>query len=111
MRNLVLSADSAYHSEQIVETIAKLNLAPRICEKGYRNHPLSEDQKKSNIEKSRFCFRVEHVFGFIENSMSGSFIRSIGFVRAKENIGLLNLTYNLFRYEQIVRLLLLPIKS
>lgn len=107
----VLSADSAYNSDPIEETIAKHNLTPQICEKGYRNHPLTENQKKSNTEKSRFRSRVEHIFGFIENSMNGSRIRSIGLERAKENIGLLNLTYNLFRYEQVVRLQLLPIKA
>lgn len=104
-------ADSAYHSEQIDETIEKHHLTPQICEKAYRNHPLTEEQKKSNTEKSQFRSRVEHIFGFIENSMNGGRIRSIGLVRAKENIGLLNLTYNLFRYEQVVRLQLLPFKA
>ena len=36
--------------------------------------------------------------------MNGLFIRSIGIVRATGIIGLINLTYNLFRYEQTVRL-------
>jgi hypothetical protein len=25
----------------------------RVCEKGYRNHPLTDEQKANNIEKSR----------------------------------------------------------
>jgi hypothetical protein len=67
--------------------------------------------KKNNTEKSRFRCRVEHIFGFIENSMNGSYIRCIGFNRAKEIIGLINLTYNFFRYEQVIRLQLLPVKT
>jgi transposase len=39
------------------------------------------------------------------------YIRSIGFVRAKGIIGLINLLYSMCRYEQIVRLNILPIKS
>ena len=48
--------------------------------------------------------RVEHIFGFQENSMGGSFIRTIGKERAKVQIGLMNLVYNFARYAQIVRL-------
>ena len=43
----------------------------------------------------------------IENGgrgMNGLFIRSVGIVRATEIIGLINLTYNIFRHEQIIRL-------
>ncbi|MGX7049590.1 IS5/IS1182 family transposase, partial [Pseudolactococcus piscium] len=48
--------------------------------------------------------RIEHVFGFVENSMHGSSLRSIGFDRAVLNTDLTNLTYNLLRYEQVKRL-------
>ena len=54
--------------------------------------------------------RIEHVFGFVTNTMNDFFIQSIGFQRAKGIIGLINLVYNMCRYEQIVRLNLLPIK-
>ena len=35
--------------------------------------------------------------------MNGLFIRSVGIVRATGIIGLINLTYNIFRYEQVIR--------
>jgi IS5 family transposase len=44
---------------------------------------------------------VEHVFGFMTNSMRGMFIRTIGKIRAAMTIGLMNLVYNIFRYIQI----------
>lgn len=72
--------------------------------RGYKNKSLSEDQKSSNKAKSKIRARVEHVFGFMEQSMSKLYIRSIGIERASGFVGLVNLTYNLFRYEQIVRL-------
>jgi len=36
--------------------------------------------------------------------VNGLMVRSVGIVRATGIIGLINLTYNLFRYEQVVRL-------
>jgi len=76
----------------------------KVHEKGYRGKPLTEEQQKRNREKSRIRARVEHVFGFMEQSMNGLFVRSVGIVRATGIIGLINLTYNLFRYEQVARL-------
>ena len=76
----------------------------KVHEKAYRNKPLTEEQKSNNREKSKIRARVEHVFGFMEQSMNGLYIRSVGITRATGIIGLINLTYNLFRYEQVVRL-------
>ncbi len=45
--------------------------------------------------------RVEHIFGFVENSMNGSFIRTIGFVRARAKIEMMNLSYNICRSVQL----------
>jgi len=50
-------------------------------------------------------------FGFVTNSMNDFYIHSIGLMRAKGTIGLINLLYNMCRYEQIVRLELLTIKK
>ena len=70
----------------------------KINEKGYRNNPLTVEQKNSNREKSRIRARVEHVFGFMTVSMGGIIIRTIGIVRAKAGIARRNLAYNLKRY-------------
>jgi len=99
-----LYADSAYTGEKQEETISKYEMNNKVHNKGYRNNPLTEEQKASNTIKSKTRVRVEHVFGFMEQSMNGLTLRSIGIKRAKGIIGLINFTYNLFRYEQIVRL-------
>jgi IS5 family transposase len=99
-----LHADSAYTGEDQEKTISKHLMKNEVCEKGYRNKPLTEEQNANNKIKSKIRVRVEHVFGFMEQSMHGLFIRSIGIARATGIIGLINLTYNLFRYEQVTRL-------
>lgn len=96
--------DSAYTGEKQEKTIKKYKAVSKIHEKGYKNNPLTEAQKESNTEKSRTRARVEHVFGFMEHSMNKLYVRSIGIKRAAGFVGLVNLTYNLFRYEQVARL-------
>ena len=99
-----LYADSAYTGEKQKKIIKKYQLKNKVHEKGYRGKPLTDKQKKKNKIKSKTRARVEHVFGFMEQSMNGLVVKSIGIVRATGIIGLINLTYNLFRYEQIIRL-------
>jgi len=100
-----LHAGSAYTGEKI-ETILEANdVTGEICEKGYRGHPLTEAQKKRNRKKSKIRVRVEHIFGFMTNTMKdGLKMRWIGMRRITAGVGLLNLVYNMARYEQIVRL-------
>ena len=76
----------------------------KVHKKAYRNKPLTDEQKASNKEKSKTRARVEHIFGFMEQSMNGLIVRSVGIKRATTVIDLINLTYNLFRYKQMVRL-------
>lgn len=99
-----LYADSAYTGEEQEKIVSKYEMINKIHEKGYRNKPLTEEQKTNNTEKSKTRARVEHVFGFMEQSMNGLCLKSVGIKRATGIIGLINLTYNLFRYEQIIRL-------
>jgi len=103
-KNQELHADSAYTGEEQDKTIAKYEMKNKVHEKGYRNKPLTQEQKANNTKKSKIRARVEHVFGFMEQSMKGLALKSVGIIRATGIIGLINLTYNLFRYEQIKRL-------
>lgn len=74
-----------------------------ICEKGYRNRPLTDLQKLANRIKSGIRSRIEHIFGFMTNSMHGLFLRCVGKVSAGFNIGLTNLVYNMCRMETLQR--------
>lgn len=77
-------------------------MRPVICEKGHRNHPLADGQKRNNRLKSKTRCRIEHIFGFIEGAMHGSFVRSIGMMHTKTASALTCLAY-IFRYVQICR--------
>lgn len=100
-----LHADSAYTGEAIEDLLEEHGVKGEICEKGYRGHPLTERQKQSNRKKSKIRVRVEHIFGFMTNTMrDGLKLRWIGMRRSAAGVGLLNLVYNMARYEQIVRL-------
>lgn len=96
-----LFADSAYSGEPIATLLEKKKIRNRIHEKGYSNTPLTEAQWERNRKKSKIRARVEHVFGYMTNSMKGIYIRTIGQKRANGVIGLMNLTYNMNRYLQL----------
>jgi len=96
-----LYADSAYIGKDQEAVYKKKKIINRINEKGYRNKLLTEEQKASKGEKSRIRARVEHLFGFVENSMNGSFVIIIEMTRAKAKIGMMNLTYNICRCTQL----------
>jgi IS5 family transposase len=106
-----LHADSAYIGERIDKILKDKEINPQIIERAFRGKPLTDEQKENNHIKSKIRCTIEHVFGFVTNSMNDFYIQSIGFLRAKGNIGLINLVYNMCRYEQIVRLELLTIKK
>lgn len=91
-------ADSAYIGKKLPEHVKN-----EVCEKGYRNKPLTEAQKENNRRKSRIRCRIEHVFGFMTMSMHGLTVRSIGIKRATFHIGLTNLVYNFCRYSALRR--------
>ena len=99
----MITESAAYAVLSVVKsTVKEHGMNPIICEKGRRNHPLTEKQKAENRRKSKTRCLVEHVFGFEEQSMHGLIVRTIGIVRAKANVAMTNLTYNIFRYIQIV---------
>ena len=66
------------------------------------DHPLTEEQKASNKEKSRERARVEHVFG-AQAQMGGHLVRTNGLLRAEVKIGMMNLVYNMVRLGQLLR--------
>lgn len=99
-----LYADSAYSGSRIEEILKERKIKNQIHEKGYRNRPLTDKQKARNKIKSKTRVRVEHIFGYMKNSMKLDIIRTIGITRAKVIIGLNNMVYNICRYLQILKL-------
>ena len=94
-------ADSAYRSAETEAVLENAGYESHINEKGQSNRALDEEQNARNRERSKIRSRVEHVFGFQQNSMGGKLIRTIGAARASVKIGLMNLTYNIARFTQL----------
>ncbi len=97
-------ADSAYYSADIESMLKEQGYASRIITPNKAKYPEWSDQSRENSRRAKIRKRVEHVFGFMENSMNKMFVRTIGLMRAKTKIGLMNLVYNLCRFEQLERL-------
>ena len=95
-------ADSAYRSKEKERQLTKDCIPSQVCEKGTRNHPLTEEQKKSNRKKSKVRARVEHVFG-AQAQMGGHTVNTIGILRAEVKIGMMNLVYNMVRLGQLLK--------
>ena len=98
----VIYADGGYAGKEIQSQVPNW-IEDRIHEAGHRNHPLTAEQKERNKAKSHFRVRIEHIFGFMTGRMRGITVRSIGLARAKANVALTNLTYNIWRYEFLCR--------
>ena len=104
-KDKIIYADSAYVGEELHEQIKEKSpeIEIKIHEKGYRNKPLTEEQKTNNNAKSKIRARVEHVFGYMTNSMGGMTNRVIGKKRNECMIALKNLAYNISRYVYLTK--------
>jgi IS5 family transposase len=102
-RHAPVYGDGAYRSTERVQQLQRRGFIERLHYKGHKHRPLNKLQRRANHARSRIRGRVEHVFGFQENSMGGKFIRCIGLARAELRIGLMNLVYNFMRLIQLQR--------
>ena len=91
-------ADCAYRSKAINGTLKERGLKNEIHHKSYREMPLTEAKQRVNHKRSKVRAKVEHILGFQQNSLGGKFIRTVGILRARTKIGLMNLAYNMKRY-------------
>lgn len=96
-----LHGDSAYSTKELEECYKRKNIISKVIKQGDRYKAVTKAEKKANSKNSRIRSRIEHVFGFMTNSMNGMFLRYRSLTRNKVGIGLMNLTYNLFRLVQL----------
>ena len=100
----VVYADSAYAGAPLGVQMEAKGVERCVVEPARRNTPLSDEQKETNSAISGVRARVEHVFAVMSGQAGRIFQRYIGQARNAGAIILLNLVYNLQRYEQICRL-------
>lgn len=96
-----LYGDAAYSSKELEALYLEKGIISKVNQQGYRNKKITPAQQKENRKKSKIRCRVEHIFGFMENSMNGIFLKYRSLVRNAVGIGMMNLTYNLFRLVQL----------
>lgn len=90
-------ADSAYYSENRLNTLGESGYREHIHRKGSRYRKLTQRDHQSNRTKSRVRSRVEHVFGMQKQKAGSVIVRTVGLARATAKIGLRNLAYNIDR--------------
>lgn len=89
-------ADSAYRSQDKELSLEELGYRSKVQRKGKRGKPLNQREQQGNRTRSKVRSRVEHVFG-AQSNLRNKAIRSIGLVRARTEIGLMNIVYNMRR--------------
>lgn len=97
-------ADSAYYSAAIEKKIEECGFNSRLIHRNMKHFPECSSKAREMSRRAKCRKRIEHVFGFMQNSMGGKFLRTIGIVRAEFKIAMMNLVYNLCRFEQLERL-------
>jgi IS5 family transposase len=78
--------DKAYRGKKGAEL-----LAGKFIDKiNFRSAPekwMPDALRRENVRRSKISVRVEHVFGFMVNTMKGKMVRCIGMARAESKIG------------------------
>jgi IS5 family transposase len=92
--------DSAHTGKDVQSRMGEA-IRNRIHDGAYGGRPLTAKQKRDDKNKSRIRVRVEHVFASLRH-FGGIAIRSIDKVRAKAQIALMNLTYDINRYAYLM---------
>lgn len=100
--------DSAYTGPAVREKMEAKGVDTVIVQKGVRGRALNEAEQAENREISRTRARVEHPFAVMSGQAGRIFQRYVGWARNEAAIQMLNLCYNLKRYETILRLNLYP---
>lgn len=72
----VVYADGAYWGKPVADSLFA-NVENRICERETKQQPLTAEQVAENRLISKIRCRIEHVFGFMTNSMYGLTLCSI----------------------------------
>lgn len=97
-------ADSAYFSAEKEQQLQIKGYESRVISRNKKHLTQWSEKARENTRRSKIRVRIEHIFGFICNTMGAKIIRGIGIVRTSAKLGLINLTYNLCRFEQLERL-------
>lgn len=90
-----LYADAAYSSRATREALARLGIADRVQRKGYRNHPLSEADKRRNAGIAVVRSGVERTFAIYKRCYGLGRTRFVGLAKNLTFYGLAAIAHNI----------------
>ena len=93
-------ADSAYRSEATEAALSGPAARATSASRARATNRSPRSNRRPTASAPRPA-RVEHIFGFQQNSLGGTLIRTTGQARAEIKIGCMSLTDNLMRYPQL----------
>lgn len=93
--NTALYADSAFKSEKTDVLLKARGIKNEVHEKGYRNKPLTEQQKQQNRIRSTIRNTVERVFGQTKRHCELAIAKYQGMARNALRTGLIYFVHNL----------------
>ena len=102
--DVVMFGDSAYSGQPVEEEMEAKGVDTVVVQKGVRGRVPNETEKAENREISSTRARVEHAFAVMSGQAGRIFQRYVGGARNQAAIQMMNLCYNLKRYETILRL-------
>lgn len=92
-----LFADKAYANDELKRTCRKEGVFYGILDKGRRNRPLSQKQKKANSRKSRIRNAVERPFAWFKRMLGYRMVRYVNLRRNALQFTFLCIVHNLRR--------------
>ena len=93
----VVGGDKGYADDQYKKECRSNGVVYGICDKGKRNHPLSNSQKKRNHKLSSWRAKVEHPFQVIKCQWGFRKVRYRGLKKNTSQLFMLFGLYNVFR--------------
>jgi IS5 family transposase len=102
-----LYLDAGYESQEPI--VERHRMKPVICEKGHRIIHLRMSRKRRIVKSLRHAALLNTFSALWKQSMCGLIFRRVGILRARADVAMTCLVYNICRYTQIMRLTPVPI--
>ncbi|MCH7764717.1 MAG: IS5 family transposase [Candidatus Marinimicrobia bacterium] len=94
--------DKAYNKKEDKQTARASGIYYGVLDKGKRNHPLGDNQKKRNKQKSKVRAAVEHPFSYIKEKLGYKIARAKTHARNEFDFTMNCILYNLFRADYLL---------
>lgn len=92
------------NGKEVIRIMRKHGKKDKVTKRNTKGKKNCKRQQTNIRKNSKTRVKVEHIFGFCEQSMHVMFSRAVGFARNATFNTLTNLVYNMNRYEEMVRL-------